>query len=391
MRARILLPLAALLTFALAALSTGSPLLLFLAVLLLLALLGSAASVLWASRTLVLSGSLDTSSVRRGEDVLLTLQVRHRGLLPIAPVQLEISAGPGQPVREIFLRDRPGRLQSLSLPFHAEHVGRFSPGVRAWQVEDLMGFFQVRRSVDDALFDLLVLPKTFPTEALTLSPGDPGSDIMSRATEDLSAPSDIRAYQAGDPMKKIHWKLSLRKQELLVRKFDEPILQEVLILMDCSRPPSWGHPEAEADIRDALLETAASVFADQAGTELSVHFPLFGDHPVELEKSTGVPLALENLALLDFSESDRFERVLALESRRLRKVGCLVVVSARLNSAMVEIMARMRQLGPALRLYLITWNPEDGNLLPLVSRLRQDGIEVVCIRPDHPLPAEGNL
>ncbi|MBR7173578.1 MAG: hypothetical protein IKD50_04025 [Clostridia bacterium] len=86
MRARILLPLAALLTFALAALSTGSPLLLFLAVLLLLTLLGSAASVLWASRTLVLSGSLDTSSVRRGEDVLLTLQVRHRGLLPIAPV-----------------------------------------------------------------------------------------------------------------------------------------------------------------------------------------------------------------------------------------------------------------------------------------------------------------
>ena len=390
MRARILLPVAAMLTFALAALSTGSSLLLFLAALLALALLGGAVSVLWAARTLILDGELDAASVRRGEDVLLTFRVRHRGYLPIAPVLLEISAGSGEPVREICLRDRPGRLQTLSLPFRAAHVGRFSPGVRAWQVEDLLGFFRIRRDVDPSRFDLLVLPKTFPTEPLTLSPGDPGSDIMARATEDLSAPSDIRAYQAGDPMKKIHWKLSARKRELVVRKFDEPILREVLILMDCSRPPSRGQPGAEAELRDALLETAASVFAAQAGTDLTVHFPLFGEHPVELEKTTGVPLALENLALLDFSESDRFERVLALESRRLRKVGCLVVVSARLNSAMVEIMLRMRQLGPALRLYLITWDPEDGNLIPMVSRLREHGIEVVFIRPDRSPSAEEN-
>ena len=383
MKARILMPLAAALTFLLAALSTGSPLLLLLAFLLIIAMLGGAVSVLWAASTLTLSGELDRGSVHRGEEALLSLRVRHRGFLPIAPVKLEISAGPGEPVREIYLRDMPGKRQALSLPFHADHVGLYSPGVRAWQVEDLMGFFQVRRPVEDALFLLLVLPNRFATEPLTLSPGDPGSDVMARATEDLSAPSDIRAYQPGDPIKKIHWKLSMRKRELLVRKFDEPILQEVLILMDCSRPPSWGHPEAEADIRDALLETAASVFSDQLSTDLVVHFPLFGAHPVELEKSTGAALALENLALLDFSETDRFERVLTLESRRLRKVGCLVVVSARLNSALVDVMTRMHHMGPTIRLYLITFHPDDSNLIPLISRLRQDDIQVTYVEPDH--------
>ena len=184
-------------------------------------------------------------------------------------------------------------------------------------------------------------------------------------------------------MKKIHWKLSLRKGELLVRKFDEPILQEVLILMDCSRPPSWGHPEAEADIRDALLETAASVFADQQMTDLSVHLPLLGEHPIEIEKSMGIPLALENLARVDFSETDRFERVLVLESRRLRKVGCLVIISARLNSEMVETMIRMHHMGPAVRLYLITFAPEDSNVLPLISRLQQDGMQVSYVQPDR--------
>lgn len=368
--------------FLLAALSTGSPILLMAAALFFLALLSGCVSVLWAAGTLRVSGSLDCRSVHRGDRAALLLQIRHHGLLPLAPIQLEISPGNGRPPQTVFLRNAPGKLQTLKLPFQADHVGVWAPGLQAWALEDLLGLFRVRRRAEAELLSLLVLPRLFPTDPLPLAPGDPGSEMLSRATEDLSSPSDIRAFQPGDPLKKVHWKLSLRKRELLVRKFDEPILQEVLLLMDCSRPPSWGRPEAEADLRDALLETAASVFADQQGTQLSVHFPLFGAHPVELEKGMGLPLALENLARVSFSDPDRFERVLALESRRLRKMGCVVVISARLNSAMVELMIRMHHLGPALRLYLVTFVPDDPQLSPLVARLMQDGIEVSSVEPD---------
>ena len=54
----------------------------------------------------------------------------------------------------------------------------------------------------------------------------------------------------------------------------------------------------------------------------------------------GLPIALDYLSRVDFSETDRFERVLAMESRRLRKVGCVVVIAARLNIPMVDIMIR---------------------------------------------------
>ena len=96
----------------------------------------------------------------------------------------------------------------------------------------------------------------------------------------------------------------------------------------------------------------------------------------------GINLAFEDLARVDFSETDRFERVLMMESRRLRKVGCVVVISARLTSAMVEIMIRMRRMGPNLRFYLVTFAPDDTNLLPLISRLRQAAIEVSYVTPD---------
>ena len=71
-----------------------------------------------------------------------------------------------------------------------------------------------------------------------------------------------------------------------------------------------------------------------------------------------------------------------MESSRLRKVGCVVVVAARLNVAMVDIMIRMHRAGPNILLYLVTFAPEDENVLPLISRLKQSGLEVSYVTPE---------
>ena len=382
MKLRFSLPVSLVLLLLTVALCTGSQLFLLLSVLVVLAVIWSLLAVLWASATLRVDGNMTEQTVHRGENLIFTLRMRHKGLIPIAPILLEVSDPSGSLDREIRLKNMPRHVQSLRLPIHASHVGVYPVGLRACVVEDLLGIVSRRVVLSDTSFSLTVLPRTFPTEPLVLSPGDPGSEIMARATEDLNAPSDVRSYQPGDAMKKIHWKLSLRKGELIVRKFDEPILQDVLILMDCSRPPSWGHPQAEADIRDTLLETAASVLTDQASTDHQVRLPLLGHHPVDVDKSMGLPIAMDYLARVDFSETDRFERVLIMESRRLRKVGCVVVVSARLNIPMVDIMIRMHRSGPNIRFYLITFAPEDENVLPLISRLKQSGIEVSYVTPE---------
>ena len=382
MKIRFAFPLAVFLMLLTVALCTGSQLFLLLSVLIVLVFLFALLGVLWASATLKTDSDLGENTVRRGENLMLSLRMRHRGLLPVAPLLLELSDPSGKTDREIRLKNLPHRTQSLRLPVRASHVGVFSVGLRSVTVEDLLGLVQRRVEPENTVFRLTVLPQTFSVDPLVLAPGDPGSEMMARATEDLSAPSDTRSYQPGDAMKKIHWKLSLRKGELMVRKFDEPILQDVLILMDCSRPPSWGHPQAEMDLRDALLETSASVLAAQAATDHQVRLPLPGKNPVDVDKRMGLPMALDYLARVDFSGADRFERVLTLESRRLRKVGCVVVVSARLNIPMVDIMIRMHRVGPNIRLYLVTFAPEDENVLPLVSRLKQAGIEVSYVIPD---------
>ena len=382
MKLKLTLPLVVFLMLLTVALCTGSQLFLLLSILILLVVAAAFIAVLWASATLTVDGQLSGETVYRGDDVVLSLRVHHRGLLPVAPLLLELTDPSGNRERDIRLKNMPNKVQSMRLPIHAAHVGVFSVGLHSCTVEDLLGLVRKKVPFQKTSFELLVLPRTFDIEPLKLAPGDPGSELMARATEDLSAPSDVRNYQPGDAMKKIHWKLSLRKRELMVRKFDEPILQDVLILMDCSRPPSWGHPQAEADLRDTLLETAASVLTAQLSTDHQFRLPLLGSHPVDVVKTMGLPIAMDYLSRVDFSETDRFERVLAIESSRLRKVGCVVIISARLNIPMVDIMIRIHRAGPNIRLYLVTFAPDDENVLPLIGRLRQASIEVSYVTPD---------
>lgn len=380
-RCRIILPVTVAAALTVAALSTGSAVFLSAALLVWALIAFGFLGVWWAARTLTITSLLTDATVQRGEDVSLEIGVKYGGLIPIAPLTVEITAGPDRPAQTLKLSGMPGSQQKLTLDFHAAHVGVTSPGVKRVVVSDLLGMFTVEKTPKIQGGELIVLPLPFDVGELTYAAGDSGTESMARASEDITSPADVRTYQQGDAMKKIHWKLSMRKQELMVRRFEAPVMPDALVLLDCSKPPRTSDENAQADLRDALLETAASVMYQNIQTDHPAKLPIHGDHPIELDKGMGMPVISEALARVDFSAPDKFDRMLMLEMRRMRKVGCTVVVSARLNSRMVDVMVAMRRMGPYLRLYLITFDPDDQTKLPMISKLQSAGIEVCYVTP----------
>ena len=135
------------------AFSTGTAVFLALAIVLALMILLSLISVLRASSTLRAEISLSSRTVSRGEDVSLTLTVSHHGLIPVAPVLLLIDSLPDEPEKHVRLKDMPGRIQKLVLPFRASHIGVSHPGIRECLIEDLTGFFSVTRRTVNTLGD----------------------------------------------------------------------------------------------------------------------------------------------------------------------------------------------------------------------------------------------
>ena len=82
-------------------------------------------------------------------------------------------------------------------------------------------------------------------------------------------------------------------KDAVVRRFEEPAQPEVLVLLDGTAPEPGPHT---ASIRDALLETTASVLQSQQGAEHEVRLSLGGVHPTELNLRMGMPALLRQLA-----------------------------------------------------------------------------------------------
>ncbi len=91
-----------------------------------------------------------------------------------------------------------------------------------------------------------------------------------RASRDGGGREEIRAYAPGDPARRIHWKLSARFDDLLVRKEkenDRPLL--VIRTEDCAPPfredPDGYYADLAGKIRSALGEGYLVQVADRDG------------------------------------------------------------------------------------------------------------------------------
>ena len=366
----------------LAALSTGSALLLGMGLLLLLLYAVDRAAVLWTTKTFSASAEIAPKTVNRGETARIRVTAGHRCPLPVPPVVLSVATAPGREPEELSIPQHRG-MRSYSLSFPAMHVGAVHPGITSYVVRDPITQRQHETVLPETGDELLVLPRCFELTPLVFAPSDPGLGSVASATEDVSDPMDVRAWQRGDSMKKVHWKLSARKRELMVRRFEEPTLPEALVLLDCTPPETGGDSpeEARTVLQDTLLETAASIMNAQLHSENEVRLPLWGDHPVELSIRMGMPLVLERLARVRFDDRKPFARQLQEAAQRTRRFGAAVVITTRLDGHTTDLMVNLRRLGPTLRLYLVTETPDRADWQRLIGRLQEAGAEVISVAP----------
>lgn len=362
--------------------SLGGRIFYLTALFIMLALLFSLVSMLLSRLWLRLDFRLSADRVLRGERAEATVTISRCGLLPVYPLEITLQCGDAP----LYLTAQPRlrRAQEISLPLPTQHTGMFAAGIQEYTYYDLFGLFRARIRCKKEKKHLMVLPRPFEVEKLHFLSNDDGRSLQNRTTEDLSSPEDVRAYHLGDSLKRVHWKLSARKRELIVRRFETPAPPDTLVLLDCSQPGTEDDsPDNRLTLRDALCETALSVVAMQLKTQSPVRMPLYGEKSQEFHssKTEDVPHLQEMLACQPFMGGIEFDRVLRMELRRMRQTGATVIITAQLNAAIVEGVKHIRQMGPNARVYLITRTPDSEHDRPYVTQLQQCLVEVCYVTP----------
>ena len=364
------------------ALSLGSAVYLYMGLLMAAVLLYGLLSCLWARVTAYCHQSLSAPTVIRGEEARLFLQAGYRCPLPIAPMKgtflYDGQAG------ECLFSPVPFRAQEHRLSLSARHVGQYAAGLTALVIQDIFGLFRMQVKPENAAETLTVLPRPFDIEKPRFTLGEDGAAALARTQEDYSAPEDVRTYRPGDAMKRIHWKLSSRKRELLVRRYETPAPPDTLILLDCNEPLGGETvSEGKESLRDALCETAAAVARLQMEDGSPVRLPMYGARANEFSSDSAASLSLlqDMLARQPFGSGEDFARVLDLELRRMRRTGATVIITTRLDAKIVEGISRIRRMGPSARLYMVTYTPDAPEYQPYVTRLQHHLVEVCYVTP----------
>ncbi|MHC1787210.1 MAG: DUF58 domain-containing protein [Christensenellales bacterium] len=382
MSARLFAAVCALIVSGLCALSLGGRVFYLVSWALLMMILYALASVLLARALMRVSQEALDRKAERGGSSRLAIRLRLLSPLPLGGLTLHLQLPDGRgrvPLSPPVLKE-----VTAAFPFHLPHVGVVPVGLSRLVVSDLFGFFHLRVPGLQPPAEVCVLPRPFDVEQLKFLKRDEGRALPGRSSEDITSPEDTRLYRQGDAMKRIHWKLSSRRRELIVRRFEVPEPPDTLILMDCSDPQGFqGAPDGLGRMKDTLCETALSVAKMQMQGGHPVRLPLYGARTGEFhaDRSGSLSLLQEELAYQIFRGGEPFDRVLAVELRRMRRTGATVVITSRLDAAVVEGVKHIRLSGPSVRFYLVTFLPEEERLLGLVQQLQHHRVEVCYVTP----------
>ncbi len=382
MTGRLYAALGVLIMTGMSALSLGGPVFYLIAWVLMLMIAYSGISVLLARQWTGITQGMDSLQVERGGKARLSVGLATRNPLPAGPVSLSLSLPDGKSEVQLY----PGFLGEKTADFNLlfNHVGVWPCGAKTLVFTDIFGLFHLKKTLKTPLPQMLVLPRGFEVQPMPFAQMDDGRALPNRTGEDVTSPEDTRPYRQGDPFKRIHWKLSSRTRELVVRRFEVPAPPDTLILMDCTEPVGGeGKQDGRLRLRDTLCETALAVAAMQMAGEHPVRLPLYGATQTEFQsdRSGSLHLLKTELAYQLFRGGEPFERVLNLELRRMRRTGATVVITTRLDASIVEGVNNIRTSGPNVRFYLITFDAGHERYTPYIQRLQQHMVEVNYVTP----------
>jgi len=260
------------------------------------------------------------------------------------------------------------------------HRGVYEVGVTRVIVTDAFGLIALGRRPGTRLVKLEVAPRARASRPLRLSASDQGPQSIRRAAEDNASPSDVRAWQEGDELKKVHWKLSLRRRALQVRTYEETARPDTLVIPDLQQVTAL--QDMQLTLEDCVCEAALGAARAQLRAGDPVRMPLVTAQPREIagQFPADIPAFTDAMLRARFDSPYGYEQVLTLMLARFQRTGGAVLVTARLTTRIADMALRMRQSGVATRLVWVSDDDRDESMA-LIERLKMGGVQAERLDP----------
>ncbi|HYE84075.1 MAG TPA: DUF58 domain-containing protein [Clostridia bacterium] len=219
-----------------------------------------------------------------------------------------------------------------------------------------------------------VYPLIYKIKPLTLGGIDiyqETADLKSRS-EDQHTIRDVRKYREGDSLKKVHWKLSAKQDDLYVKNLDTISGEEIVLFVDMNKK-NYTFDDTGI-IEESIVDFSSSIVNQMIRKNLSIK--------VFLNTSPGRYFELEDKPgynkLMDYLLSQKSDGTLELfqyiyeNSYRLHKMNKIAIVVSELDDNLAEALIRMSSSGYLISVFYCIDNQAQKNYS---SMLRDSQIE----------------
>lgn len=226
------------------------------------------------------SASLQKSVViQKRETMVLSLKVKNNSFLACrvrVKLTLRNELLQEEQTETFFLTAGPSG-QTVEQVLSSRYCGKLDCRISELRIYDYLGLVSFRKkSAQQESRVVFVLPSVYP---LTNLAG--GAKIHQDTERDEFSPSKagddpgeifaIREYRKGDPLTRIHWKLSGRHDHLMVKDFGLPMSEAVLLLLDLK-----GCPKQLDGLLDSLYSLSCFFLEHQIRHEIEWYDGLQG-------------------------------------------------------------------------------------------------------------------
>lgn len=303
----------------------------------------------------------------RGDTVPLILSLTQHALLPPAHPEAQVIHPDGKAVWYVLRASCWGK-SDIEIPCLFPHVGRYEAHVSRLVLSDSAGLFRFRVRLRNTFPSLLILPR----ETALDMPAVPGKRrIGGPADPEHDEPDRLREFLPGDGLRRVHWKLSARRGELVVRTPERKRDADLIVALAAD--------DVSPDAFDALSEACFAFLASAAtkGGRLRLLLPSSAlDLPSA--RSSDLPLLRRALANAAGAKAASLSQILSRAALSVRLPDAVAAFVVHPEAEDADLLLRLRADGVSVRLTALS-KDSTGEKSALLERLRTEGVQVQLI------------
>ncbi len=336
-----------------------------------------------------ISHAINKRTVLKGEKVNYELALVNPTVLLFAPLKVYYT-GSDLLFRQSNLHKNntilmyPFSREQFEKEIQCDYRGSYYVGVERVEVQGFFRFFYFDYTGMETL-KILVHPNIHELKAVNFhhALSESTESIVSFDKFDKSIFSELRTYQPGDPLNKIHWKLSARSNELITKEYEGNVNNKTKIFVNTEAT----HQSYEQNIviEDYLIEGAVAIskylLENNTPTEMiwydNKSMRLRGEHGKDFQPF------YDALALMRFSEGVGSCEKMIIEETGNQYDQCVIMLfTSHVTPELSEVLYRKKRQGFEVNLVTLKLNElviggkeVEINTNP-IYRLMDNGIRV---------------